>query len=217
MTSPAAVIDAPASPSTILKTETASLHAKAEQSPFQRDLAKGRLPRAQYGRYLAQMLRVHEALEARLWPLSGAEEAIGRVVRDDHRRVDAIRADLAFYGVDPAYHPAEPATAAVVADIHRLAAERPLALLGMHYVLEGSANGGRFIAMNVRPAYGLEPGRGDRFLDPYGERQREIWGAFKTDLDACAFTEAQMADLLAGAARMFDGVREIGDALHAAA
>ncbi|MFG0273952.1 MAG: biliverdin-producing heme oxygenase [Phycisphaerales bacterium] len=212
-----ATTDAAAAPSAILKIETADLHAQAEQSPFQRDLAKGRLPREQYARHLAQMLHVHEAIEEALWPLRDTIEPVGRIVRDEHRRTGVIREDLAFYGVDGADHPAEPATAALVADIRRFAAERPLALLGMHYVLEGSANGGRFIAMNVRPAYGLEPGAGDRFLDPYGERQRELWSAFKADLDACVFTPAQMRDLLDGAGRMFDGVREIGDALHASA
>lgn len=204
-------------PSTRLKNETAHLHELAEHSPLQRDLAKGRLPRDLYARHLGQLLHVHTALESCLWPLREVVEPIRRVVRDEHARVEALRADLAHFDLSPGDCPPLPATQALVDDIRRLATDRPLALLGMHYVLEGSANGAKFIAMNVRPAYALTPGTGDRYLDPYGERQREVWGAFKRDLDACDFTDGQVDDLLAGAARMFDGVREVGEALLALA
>lgn len=212
----AAAVPATGSPSERLKAETAHLHELAEHSPLQRDLAKGRLARDLYARHLGQLLHVHAALEAALWPLREVVAPIGRVVRDEHGRVEALRADLAHFGLAASDCPALPATRALVEDIARFASDRPLALLGMHYVLEGSSNGGRFIAMNIRPAYGLTPGTGDRYLDPYGERQREVWGAFKRDLDACALTEGQMEDLLAGAARMFDGVREVGEDLLAA-
>jgi len=203
-------------PSQRLRSETAHLHQLAEQSPFQRDLAKGRLDRAAFARHLGQMRHVHAALEQRLWALRGVLAAVDAVVRDEHRRVGAIDADLAHYGLSPSDSPPLAATADLVADIHRLAEDRPLALLGMHYVLEGSMNGARFIAGNLRAAYGLAPGVGDRYMDPYGERQREVWAAFKRDLDACDLNEHQIDDLLDGARRMFNGVRFIGDGMLAA-
>lgn len=212
---PPTIAEAKPTASDRLKTETAHLHRLAEESPFQRALAKGRLPREQYARHLGQMLRVHERLESHLWRLRSVVEAIGRVVRDEHSRVDAIRADLEHYALAPSDCPASEQTEALLSDIDRMATDRPLALLGMHYVLEGSMNGAKFIAMNVRTAYGLEGGAGDRYLDPYGDRQREVWAAFKRDLDACDLSDAQVADLLAGAGRMFDGVREIGEAVEA--
>ena len=212
---PTTATDATATTSHRLKTETAHLHRLAEESPLQRDLAKGRLPREQYARHLGQMLHVHERLEDRLWRLRGVVEAIGQVVRDEHSRVEALRADLEHFGLSASDCPASEPTRALLADIDRLAEDRPLALLGMHYVLEGSMNGAKFIAMNVRPAYGLEAGSGDRYLDPYGDRQREVWAAFKRDLDACELSGAQVEDLLHGAGRMFDGVREVGEGAEA--
>ncbi len=66
----------------------------------------------------------------------------------------------------------------------------PLRLLGMHYVLEGSNNGSRFIARHVGRAYQLSTGPGLRYLDPYGDRQRAYWMDFKNAMGKFQFTGA---------------------------
>ena len=79
-----------------------------------------------------------------------------------------------------------------------------------------SASTNRFIVRAVRKALGLTPGTGDRFLDPYGEEQPAIWAALKTRLDALALSRAEQDEVVAGAARMFEMVTDIGEALAAA-
>jgi heme oxygenase len=201
-------------PSARLKHETAELHKEAEHSPFQRALVKGELPLSLYVLHLEQLLLVHRGLEGRLRRLCADRPEVARIVRDYQFQEAYILEDLAHYGrtgeqiaaIEPI-----PAVAALLDEIESASRTRPLVLLGMHYVLEGSNNGGRFIAKAVRKAYALTPGGGDRYLDPYGESQTEHWQAFKADLDDAGHAPDEVEDLLEGARRMFEGIKQVGD------
>jgi heme oxygenase len=197
-----------------LRTRTAEFHAQAENSPFQRALAKRRVTREAYADHLGQMFALHVALEAILRDLGGRVPAIGSVMKEHLYQEQCLRDDLAVFGVDPESCEPSSATRSLIAEVNRVALEAPLKILGMLYVLEGANNGGKFIAVNVRKALNLTPGQGDRYLDPYGERQRELWAQFKTDLDS-AVTEPDALDrLLDGAVRMYEGILAIGEEIH---
>lgn len=201
-------------PSARLKRETAELHHRAEHAPFQRALIMGELAQALYERHLEQLLLLHMGLEGRLRELCARRPEVARIVQGFQFQEAYIREDLAHFGrseADLAAIEPVPALAALLAEIEDLAGSRPLALLGMHYVLEGSNNGGRFIARAVRKAYALTPGQGDRYLDPYGEAQPLHWQAFKDELDASGFTRDEVEALLDGARRMFEGIRQVGE------
>src|SRR5690606_37846418 len=116
---------------------------------------------------------------------------VAAAVSPEQFQEDYLLQDLAHLGRDPeAVRPTQ-AAAALVADIQATARREPVALLGYHYVLEGSNNGSRFIAKAVRRAYDLGEGPGTMYLDPYGERQRETWARFKAAMDAAAFPPDQ--------------------------
>jgi heme oxygenase len=83
------------------------------------------------------------------------------------------------------------------------------ALLGMLYVLEGSKNGGSFIARALRKSLGLAAGRGDRYFDSHGARQPEAWAGFKARMDAEAWEPAERAEMLRGAVAMFRAIQDI--------
>ena len=100
---------------------------------------------------------------------------------------------------------------AFCARVEQLAADQPLGLLGFHYVLEGSNNGSKYIAMGMGKAYGLEPGPGLRYLDPYGEAQRERWDAFRSSMESVGFSPAEKDLLVACAKEMFEALIRIGD------
>lgn len=200
-----------------LKAETQDLHNAAEDHELQRTLFKGRLAREKYVEHLGQLFVVHRALEARLVAAQAATPAIAAVVKDYQLQSPYLRADLAHFGVDPERIAPTPAAAAIVERIERTAKENPVALLGYHYVLEGSNNGSKHVAIAVRKAYGLTAGQGDRYLDPYGERQRELWAEFKRDMEAVGFDDAQAAALVDAARAMFAAISAIGDDLMAQA
>ncbi|TVQ33146.1 MAG: biliverdin-producing heme oxygenase [Phycisphaeraceae bacterium] len=196
----------------LLKASTQDLHDAAENHEFQRDMFKGKISREAYAAYLGQMLLVHRTLEGRLTDVRSEVPVIGRIVASHQYQAPYLLEDLAFLDVDPDSISPTPATKAI---IERIGRASPLALLGMHYVLEGSNNGSRYIAVNIRKAFDLQPGRGDRYLDPYGEDQRQHWAAFKRDMDAEVFTDEQQETLVAAAREMFEAISHISEDLAA--
>ncbi|MFG0325961.1 MAG: biliverdin-producing heme oxygenase [Phycisphaerales bacterium JB037] len=197
-----------------LREDTRDLHTRAEKGPLQAALVKGQLPREQYADMLEQMLLVHRSLEDAIERVRPGVAALDRIVTREQYQVPYLEADLAFYGRSGEGIAPVPATSAVIERIERVASERPIGLLGLHYVLEGSNNGNRFIAKAVRHAYALEGDEGLRYLLPYGERQPEVWAGFKTELAACEFSNAEMDAIVSCAKDMFGAIIGIHDQLH---
>lgn len=198
-----------------LRNETLAEHKAAESHSLQRALAQGTLPRTLYVRHLAQLRHVHAALDAALRSLAPSTAAIGSVLRPEQLQTPYLDEDLAFLGATEKDREPLPATVRVIAAIGRMAELNPVAVLGFHYVLEGSNNGSKFLARVVQRAYALAPGPGTRYMDPYGERQRELWAQFKTDMNGVAFSTADADTLVSAAKTMFAAISAIGDELVA--
>ena len=198
-----------------LKTATEGLHRMAEGRELQRRLVRGTLPRDLYVAYLGQLYLIHRALETRIREAEAGHRAFALVVRRHHRREPQLRTDLRFFGVEADDIEPIGATTTLLAEIARTARVEPIALLGMLYVLEGSTNGSRLIATALRRAWGLEPGPGLLYLDPYGNLQREKWLAFKGDMDAIALTEAETTGITEAARVVFQTVADVSDELMA--
>lgn len=194
-----------------LKTLTADLHTQAEHRPLQRALVSGQITTEQYASYLAQLFLVHTRLENHLKLERQNNTAFQRVIRDYQFQVPYLLADLNKFGIDVTNITPSKGTTVLIAEIDRLAAEEPTSLLGMHYVLEGSNNGNRFIARALMKALGLTPGPGLLYLDPYGEAQRGYWQAFKDDMNAIGFDQATIDRLVAAAQTMFRAIGQISD------
>lgn len=196
-----------------LKAETRADHTRAEKHPLMAALVGGRADRAAYAGYLGQMLHVHATLEAAIRTTAPRHAALAGVVREHHFREPAIRADLATLGEQPERHPPLPATRLFCERIEGLASADPPALLGTLYVLEGSTNGGRYIAPAVRKSLGLpdgvQAGSGTEYLEPHGDRQACRWSLFKASLDVVTFTPAECDMIAAVASDAFRGVYDI--------
>ena len=198
---------------TRLKSATAELHRLAEGSSLQQRLVKGALPQDLYAAFLGQMYLTHSALEDSIRDVSATHRAFAEVLRDYHWREPQLSEDLDFLGTDLDTITAIGSTGTLVDDIHRAAAEQPVALLGILYVLEGSTNGSKFIAKAIRKAYGLGQGPGASYLDPHGDLQRERWQAFKRDMDGVGFTETEASAIIDAARRMFRALTDVSDEL----
>lgn len=196
-----------------LKNETWDLHEQAENRSLQKSLSSGELPIERYTQFLGQMLHVHRALETALRAASQSHPAVAAVVREEHYQRPRLQDDLNFFGVDPETIEPTPATARLVERIEQTAEQDPQSLLGYHYVLEGSNNGGRIIAKRVAEAYGLTDGRGVSYFDPYGREQRAKWSQFKADMEAQGFEKDQQDAMIAKAREMFAAITDISDDL----
>lgn len=189
-----------------LRSGTAELHQLAESQDFQRRMARGELTRPEYAAWLGQMLLIHRALESALAELRPSDRRFDPVVVEHFKEPNLV-ADLAALGAGEA-EPL-PATRRILERIAAARRDEPLRLLGFHYVLEGSMNGNRFLARRLGPALGLTAGRGDRYLDPYGDRQREIWSQFKQEMLRVGFTPGDGELLVDGAREMFRAISEL--------
>jgi heme oxygenase len=200
---------------TRLREETAAAHKHAETRPLQRDLFRGQLPRAAYVRFLQQRLHVHQALEAHLSALAARDDRARSIVNPRQFQAEHARSDLARLGA-PLECAALPATRAWVRELDEWAAQRPIALLGAHYVLEGSKNGGRFLAPRVQSAYALTADQ-TSYLDPHGEQQRPLWTAFKQAMDAADFGSEEIDLLVAAARQTFARASALDDDVYSGA
>jgi heme oxygenase len=198
----------------VLKESTRELHTAAERHPVEQALLAGTLPRETYVLYLAQMLCVHRALESHLREHE-CEAPFSAVLHEHQYQVPYLVEDLRFFGVDPDSVGASPGTGRLVDEIRETAARHPVALLGYHYVLEGSNNGSRFIARAVRAAYRLDQD-GTRYLDPYGDKQSEYWQSFRQAMVSVDFGENDIGHIVATAKGMFAGLVSVFDDVSAA-
>ncbi len=198
-----------------LRESTAAHHDQTESHPFPQDLVAGKLPLAGYVNYLAQMFLIHKPLESALaqWRDSSPHAPATRLVDSEQFKTPCLLNDLAWFSVDPASIVPAPATRRLMADVDRRAGSRPVSLLGMHYVLEGSTNGGKFIARAAQKAYGLATGAGTNYLDPYRDTQRQRWLQFKSAMDAAEFSAHDADEMADAAAAMFIAIGAIFDDL----
>lgn len=194
----------------MLKAETNDHHRRAEGSPFQRSMVKGTLPIGGYTGWLEQMRLVYRALEAEL-TVATAGDRYAALLGSRWRRTPELLADLAHFGRPTEPMPV-PATSAFIAQLERWGREKSAALIGVLYVLEGSTNGSRYIARNLRKAYGLDAA-GLGYLDPYGEAQASEWAQFKVALDI-AIAPSDLPTVTAGAIATFEAVTAIGEELR---
>jgi len=189
-----------------LKEDNADLHAQAEHDRLPQAMVRGDVTREAFVEMLGQLWIVNKALDEAIVAAGETTPAIRDLVKDHQLQEANLRADLEHYGVDPGSVEACAASRAFVADVERSLGHEPLRLLGLHYVREGANNGNKYIAMRLRKAWGVEGGAGFRHLDPYGDRQRPLWEAWKAELAGYEFSEEEKATILAGARAMFEHI-----------
>ncbi len=205
------LLGSPASIANAVREQTKPQHLRAEHHPVQQASVRGKIDRHGYAQFAAQMRHVHDALEAALDRAASRDARVSAVFSAHHRRLAAFDADLQL--LDPAATGRDLTRAAAQAEAWLAALETiaPTSLLGVLYVLEGSTNGGQFIAPVLRRSWGLQPNEGLQSLDPHGERTRELWQEFRAAIDGIRLSDAERSALIAAAAETFDRITEIMD------
>ncbi len=193
-----------------LREETSDLHTHAESRPLQREIANGTVDRSIFVAYLAQLYAVHDALESALRDIEGRHPAISALATPERMRVPDLERDLGFYGFAREQFEIGAAAERFVSLVEQIRDSEPVALLGALYVLEGSTNGGRFLAQVLRKRWGLDGG-GVAYFDPYGDRQGHVWAAFKREMDEASFDARHEDAIVEMARRTFEAIAEVSD------
>jgi heme oxygenase len=194
----AATENTPRALTTRLKDDNWKLHQIAERAEGPAGLIKGRMPKDGYIAHLAQQWMMSRAVDAALTPHLAARPDLAAFVLPEQFLTPYLEEDLTHFGVCPAHVRPEPGTTRFADDVAAHKGDA-LHLLGLHYVRLGACNGNRFVAKSVRKAYDLPAtGAGTRYLDPFGESQREKWYAFKASLDALPLSDDEADRVFAG-------------------
>lgn len=199
--------------SALLKERTAEQHQRAERHELQQKVARGTIDRGAWAAMTIQNRAIQQALEAVL--SSAAEPRLARVFQPHHRRLANFDADLAALGVPADQREPLAETLAECNRIASLGAKNPIALLGVLYVLEGSTNGGQFLARPLAKALGLPPGVGTSALNPHGERTRELWQGFRSAINSLDLAPEEADAIIAAACETFDAVSRTMNAVAA--
>lgn len=195
-----------------LRAETAEAHARAERHALQGRMVRGTTTRGEYAGWLVQLLGVWRALDAALADVAQREPRVGAMVRPWHAHGERVMADLAYLrgtGVQPEAPGPTRAAARLAEWIEEAGRTGDVRVIGAWYVLEGSANGGQYIALALGPALGLPGPEGLRSLDPHGPEQRARWQAWREALDGQAFTEQEEERIIGAARWTFEAIEGV--------
>jgi heme oxygenase len=197
-----------------LREQTKDAHTRAEKHPQQARLVKGEATREDYAAWLGQMAQVWRALDRGLATKAATDPRISAITRPYHAHAARVEADLTYLGSPIETHAELPATAAFVAKVNMAAAGVGPELVGIWYVLEGSANGGKYIARAISKSLGIAGPEGLMSLDPHGDAQRERWQAWRADVDAQPWTEGERASIVSAATETFNSIHSLLDDLE---
>jgi heme oxygenase len=197
-----------------LKTETRDLHTHAETRALQRAIAAGEVARTTFSAYLGQLYHVHRSLESALENSRGTIPIVAALATGDRMRVPDLERDLAFFGVNRDELAAGESARRFSEQIEQTRKTDPVALLGALYVLEGSTNGGRFLARALRKSWDLD-GEGLSYFDPYGDEQPQKWAAFKQQMDDASLEAGQEDAIVEMAKVTFHAIADVSDEVSA--
>ena len=188
---------------------TKERHVALEQVPMFSALQAGELPRTSMVSYLRGLSIVHAVLETNFARRFGRSYGPWRA---GSTRVEDLLATLEAAGATALPDVSRVLEAALTwADAVMLDSHRGPALLGAHYVLEGSQLGGRVLREHVAGALGIAPEQVTYFSGD-GTAIDRRWAQYRVDLDALELDEGEQDTLIGAAQAAYAGVASIAAA-----
>jgi len=193
-----------------IRTAIAPLHNQIEKTAYSHAIMSGGLSVDDYVVSIAQLLRIHEAVETH-----AANEPVAGFFDPAMARTEALQRDLGFWGADLGELTTLPETDRTVAWIHSLHRTEPIGLLGLVYVLEGSRMGSLVIAKPLAAALGTLPVEG-KGLDYHTEGARETpmrLKSWKAKIDQNPFSQLEIESIIQSSVTFMDLLNQVYDAL----
>ncbi|MCU0711749.1 MAG: biliverdin-producing heme oxygenase [Pirellula sp.] len=182
-------------------------HQQIEQTPFSKGMMDGSITRTDYSRGLVQLWHIHDEIERLIQRIE--------VVRDyftpEMIRTPSISRDLNAFGFSANSFPPMKETLEVICHIRNWAIEKPYALLGCIYILEGSRMGSLVIAKPLGKTLGLTPGEiaGIEYHLEGASQTPARMRAFKEKIDQSSLTPNETANLTEGAVRFMELLNDL--------
>lgn len=166
-----------------LRAATSEVHERLHSHPGLAAVQSGDIGKAAYTALLCRLHGFHRPFEA------AANLPPDRTIW--------LERDLTDLGVDVAALASLPLAAAFPAQAS------PEYLLGARYVVEGSALGGRGLALQLDGLLGVGVTAGRRFFAGHGAQTGEVWRAYLEQLSGVRSEPAVQTEIVAGATRTF--------------
>lgn len=185
-----------------LRAATAPAHAGLDGAPFFQALSAGELPLESYVGQLRALSVIHGVLEEAL--STCADARVGSVWSDDMRKLPLLQQDLRHFEPQLVKDLKEAIVAAmaVETDIRLRLLERPLSLIGYHYVLEGSTLGAQVLRPMVARTFKLTDD-GLAYLSSYGSEVRVRWARLGSRVNALSLTPTERKEVVEAAVACF--------------
>jgi len=196
----------------LLRSETAGIHERLERLPFFCALRDGRLPRLAIISFLRGLSIIHAALERSLSKVSDQE--ITELIRLAPPKAQLLIDDLERIGASSA-----PSIGAATKSALNYGAEiltngnKPLSLVGILYVLEGSQSGGAVLKHSYAVCLNA-PAELLSYVSCYGKETAAHWKMFTERLNALTLDGERQRQIVQSAIRCFERITEICAALY---
>lgn len=201
--------------SVLMRDGSRTEHTDAETSTFISALMGGRVNADGYATYLGRLHPVYAALESVGSQLADSPELVG-IVDPALARLDALDADLAFWGGRPATTSESPAVAAYVARILATLAEPPRYLAHHYTRYLGDLSGGQAIGRLLARHFDLDGSAGLAFYDFSAVgKPKPYKDAYRARLDAAPLSGPQREEVVEEVRRAFALNQGIFDELSA--
>jgi heme oxygenase len=197
-----------------LKATTFAAHARLHTAPFFAALAACQLPLESYVGQLRALALIHGVLENSLANCS--DERVALVWSDDLRKVPLLQQDLRYFEPRSVPDLKQAVAAAIKTDtqIRLWSLERPLALLGCLYVLEGSTLGAAVLRPLIARALLLVDDEGLAYLTSYGTAVQSRWKQFQHRMSALQLTPRERSEVADAANIFFNHLESVFLALY---
>ncbi|MFN7873887.1 MAG: biliverdin-producing heme oxygenase [Pirellula sp.] len=182
-------------------------HYQIEQTPFSKGMMNGSITRRDYSRGLVQLWHIHYEIER----LIHSTKSVSDYFTPEMVRTSSISRDLSAFGFGINSFPPMKETLAIISQIRDWAIEKPFALLGCVYILEGSRMGSLVIAKPLSKTLGLAQGQTagiEYHLEGAAQTPARI-RAFKEKVDQSSLAVKETENLTEGAVRFMELLNDL--------
>ncbi len=197
-----------------LREQTQAQHEALQATPFFAALHDQTLARDSYVAWLRVLHTLHETLEVEL--SRSSDPWVKAVWCDEERRTPWLERDLAHLAQDTRRDaPGAQLRAILMAQqMRHVALSDAPRLLGVLYVLEGSALGGQVLKKQLGARFGLREGAGLDYLSGRGADTQAHFRRFSERMDAHVNDVSVMRRVVDAARALFSDLEEVLRALH---
>jgi heme oxygenase len=195
----------------IVRTAISESHQQIELTPFSQGMLDGSISRSEYANGLVQLWYIHGELER----LVHADDTAAAYFTSEMVRTHTISRDLKTFGFEIQSFKLMNETLAITNQFRDWSTQKPFALVGCIYILEGSRMGSLVIAKPLGKTLGLMAGdiAGIEYHTEGAAQTPARMRAFKEKIEQSALDSDRVDHLTEGAVRFMELLNDLYAAL----